>query len=219
MLNALANHGFFPRSGKNISIDQIVSGIDLALNLDPASSRPVAELGATTSTTGNPQTVNLADMGTHGSKSPLPPIPSPVSKTNPPPPPVIEHDGSLSRGDAPGNTNRLNPAIYASYIARFAGKTVITIPDAAAARRARIAAARAVNPNFVFTPREDEFSRFETSLYLAVFGTGTIGNAPKKWVDVMFREERIPYKEGYVRPTDVITNDDLVNLATQLITA
>lgn len=215
MLNALANHGFFPRSGKNISIDQIVSGIDLALNLDPASSRPVAELGATTSTTGNPQTVNLADMGTHGSKSPSPP--SPVSKTNTPP--VIEHDGSLSRGDFPGNTNRLNPAIYASYIAHFAGKNTITIPDAAAARRARIAAARAINPNFVFTAREDEFSRFETSLYLAVFGTGTIGNAPKKWVDVMFREERIPYKEGYVRPTDVITNDDLVNLATQLITA
>ncbi|KAK1835013.1 chloroperoxidase [Podospora conica] len=199
MLNALANHGFFPRSGKNISIEQMVSGIDLALNLDPASSRPVVELAVTTSTTGNPLTVNLDDMATHG---------------------VIEHDGSLSRADAiTGNANRLNPAIYASYIANFAGKSVITIPDAARARRARIAAAQAINPNFVFTPREDEFSRFETSLYLAVFGTGTIGNAPKKWVDVMFREERIPYKEGYVRPTDVITNDDLVELATKLITA
>jgi hypothetical protein len=70
MLNALANHGFFPRSGKNISIEQLVSGIDLALNLDPASSRPVAELAATTSTTGNPQTVNLADMAAHGGESP-----------------------------------------------------------------------------------------------------------------------------------------------------
>lgn len=83
MLNALANHGFFPRNGKNISIEQMIAGIDQALNLDPASSRPVVELAATTSTTGNPKTVNLADMAAHGSKSPSPtqPRPPPLTST------------------------------------------------------------------------------------------------------------------------------------------
>jgi hypothetical protein len=70
MLNSLANHGYFPRSGKNISVDQIVSGIDEALNLSPLSSRPVAELAATTSTTGNPNTFNLNDLNQHGGIGP-----------------------------------------------------------------------------------------------------------------------------------------------------
>jgi len=66
MLNSLANHGYLPRNGKNVSIDQLVSGIDEALNLDPVSSRPVAELAVTTSTTGNPSTLHLSDLNTHG---------------------------------------------------------------------------------------------------------------------------------------------------------
>jgi len=66
MLNSLANHGYLPRNGKNVSIDQIVGGIDEALNLDPASSKPVAELAVTTSTTGNPSTLNLNDLNKHG---------------------------------------------------------------------------------------------------------------------------------------------------------
>lgn len=76
MLNSLANHGFLPRSGRNVSIDQVVNGIDEALNLSPLSSRPVVELAATTSTTGNPSTFNLDDLNTHGGDS-TPPLPPP----------------------------------------------------------------------------------------------------------------------------------------------
>ena len=66
MLNSLANHGFIHRNGLNISIDELVNGLDEALNLSPDSSRPVAQLAATTSTTGNPNTMNLADLDKHG---------------------------------------------------------------------------------------------------------------------------------------------------------
>jgi len=100
---------------------------------------------------------------------------------------VIEHDGSLSRNDIFfGDNHSFNPAIYKT-VAKFFTKDVISIATAAKARSARIAAARVANPAFNFTSREDQFSRFETALYLAVFGKGTEGNAKTKWVDVMFR--------------------------------
>ncbi|KAK4448771.1 Chloroperoxidase [Podospora aff. communis PSN243] len=198
MLNSLANHGWIPRSGKNVSIDQIVNGIDGALNLDPASSRPVAEFAATTSTTGNPNTLNLNDLSTHG---------------------VIEHDGSLSRGDiALGDNQNFKPKIY-NTVAKFFTKDHISIETAAKARRARLTAAAQENPVFNFTAREDQFSQFETALYLAVWGKRPEWNAKTKWVDIMFREERIPYKEGFKRRTDVITNDDVVDIANKVAAA
>jgi hypothetical protein len=72
MLNSLANHGFLPRNGLNVSINQLVDGLDEALNLSPDSSRPVAELAVTTSTTGNPSTLNLDDLNKHGGRHALP---------------------------------------------------------------------------------------------------------------------------------------------------
>lgn len=65
---------------------------------------------------------------------------------------------------------------------------MISIETAAKARKARLAVARAANPAFNFTAREEQFSQFETALYLAVFGKGTEGNAKTKWVEVMFRK-------------------------------
>lgn len=198
MLNSLANHGYINRNGRDISISQLVQGLDEGLNLSPNSSQPVAELAVTTSTTGNPNTLHLDDLNKHG---------------------VIEHDGSLSRNDVRfGDNHSFNPRIFNS-VAKFFGKDVISITAAAKARKARIAAARAANPAFVFGAGEDQFSQFETALYLAVFGKGTEGNAKTKWVEVMFREERLPYREGYKRPTDVITNDDVVQLAQKVAAA
>ena len=72
----------------------------------------------------------------------------------------------------------------------------------------------------MFTPREDTFSQFETALFLAVFqnGNGQV-HAKTKFVDVMFREERLPYKEGFKRQKDVITNDDILNLGAAIAAA
>ncbi len=60
---------------------------------------------------------------------------------------------------------------------------------AAQARRARVNACRAADPTVVYTPREDQFSQFETALFLAVYAVGNgVDKAKTKWVDVMFRE-------------------------------
>ncbi|CAI4214395.1 unnamed protein product [Parascedosporium putredinis] len=192
MLNSLANHGFIARSGKDISIDQLVNAIEEAINISPNSTRPVVEFGATTSTTGNPNTFHLSDLNKHG---------------------VIEHDGSLSRNDLYfGDNHSFNSRIYDT-VAKFFTKSTISIETAARARKARLAAAAAANPQFQYGEQEETVSLFETALYLATFGTGTQGNAPTKYVNILFREERLPYKEGYCKPTRVISNDDIVELA------
>lgn len=69
MLNSLANHGFLHRNGLNISVENIVDAFDYAVNLSPNSSLPVAQLAVTTSTTGNPNTLNLDDLNKHGGTS------------------------------------------------------------------------------------------------------------------------------------------------------
>lgn len=62
----------------------------------------------------------------------------------------------------------------------------ISIQTAAEARVARINAARRANPAFNFTANEDQFSQFESALYLRVFGKAGVGEANRRWVEVMF---------------------------------
>ncbi|KAK1765253.1 Peroxidase, family 2-domain-containing protein [Phialemonium atrogriseum] len=198
MINSLANHGFLPRNGLNISTDDLVNAFHEALNLSPGVSLPVAKLAVTTSTTGNPNTLNLDDLDEHG---------------------VLEHDGSLSRDDThSGDNHSFNTTIFRTTAAHF-GRDTISISDAAAARSARVAAAKKANPAFNLTDTEEFFSFAETALYMRVFGRGTEGHARTKWVEVMFYEERLPYLEGFRRSTEVLTNDEVGELVQKLVDA
>ncbi|KAM7196868.1 Cloroperoxidase [Naviculisporaceae sp. PSN 640] len=199
MLNTLANHNYIPHNGRNVSIDQIVAGIDKALNIEPAGVRPIAELASTTSTTGVPGTMNLNDLGKHG---------------------VIEHDSSLSRKDtALGDNIAFDAQVFDPVAETLFASEKISITTAAQARRQRIAAAAAANPQFNFTAREDGASALESALYLAVFGNGVEGDARSDWVEVFFREERLPYREGFRRSKEMITGQDLRNLSAKVAQA
>lgn len=68
MLNSLANHGFLARHGLNISVDDIVNAFEESVNLSRDLTLDVAQLAVTTSTTGNPNTLNMDDLNTPGSK-------------------------------------------------------------------------------------------------------------------------------------------------------
>ena len=185
MVNSLANHGFLPRNGLNVSLDQILTGFQESLNLDPNSTIIPATIALTTSTTGNKETLNLDDLSKHGSmytesiSMPLA-IMSAYKET------VIEHDGSLSRNDIFfGDNHSFNWAIWKSVSAFFTEAT-ISVSTAAKARAARLKAAAAVNPEFNFTAQDTQNSLFETALYLRVFGNGTQGDARTEWVRILF---------------------------------
>ena len=69
MVNSLANHGYLPRNGLNISLDDLLVAFTDAVNLDPDATTLV---GKTAVTTGDGTTFNLDDLAKHGGKNPLP---------------------------------------------------------------------------------------------------------------------------------------------------
>ncbi|KAN0099916.1 Cloroperoxidase [Hyaloscypha variabilis] len=198
MLNTLANHGFLPRNGVNVSLDDLVNGLSESINLAADATITPGEIALTTSSTGNASTFNLDDLDKHH---------------------ILEHDASLSRNDFYfGDDHTFNSTIWDHTATYFTGPT-ISFTEAAAARSNRIARAAAVNPQFNMTATEHTNSYFESALYMGVFGNLTTGNAVTNWVEILFRQERLPYLEGWRKSTEEITFDDLVYLVDQLTAA
>ncbi|KAI6361107.1 hypothetical protein MCOR25_006572 [Pyricularia grisea] len=196
MMNTLANHGFIPRT--NISMDQLVSALELSIGLEGAATRIVGGKALSTSTTGDPNTFNLEDITKHG---------------------MLEHDGSLSRSDlAEGDNHSFNKTIWENTLTFFKDDK-ISIAQGAAARNAAIAAAKVRNPTFCMADGDVENSAIESALYLRVFG-GVNGDARKDWVKILFEEERMPYAEGFPRnPTGNITAQEILAIASKLTAA
>ncbi|KAL8288469.1 hypothetical protein RB597_000533 [Gaeumannomyces tritici] len=196
MLNAMANHGFFPRNGLNISMAQLISGLRDGVNLDEGATRAVATIGMSASTTGNPDTINLADLNKHG---------------------VIEHDASLSRADTfTGDNHSFDKTIFAMTVSNWPDAK-ISIEQSVRARNARIADSKAKNPQFAMSALAVQGSFLENSLIQVVFGGGPKGGADKKMVVSFFEKEQLPYDLGYKRPEKAITLADCQAVIGQMV--
>jgi hypothetical protein len=68
MLNALANHGYLPRNGKDISLARLITGLQDSINLAPDATLLVGLVGVKASTTGKRFTLHLDDLAKHGGK-------------------------------------------------------------------------------------------------------------------------------------------------------
>lgn len=136
---------------------------------------------------------------------------------NPPFIKVIEHDGSLSRDDIDvGNNAAFDAAIWDTVMANFPDAT-ISLAQMSQARAGRLAVAEAANPSFNFTPQIETVSLAEVALVMQTFADGsTEGGASTQQVDTLFREERVPFDQGYVRPATRITTDSLGTVSAAL---
>lgn len=74
LLNTLANHGYFPRNGFNISTEQYIDGISKSTNFPRAMMEGLVALGLSTSTTGNKNTFHLDDIDKHNGRPTVHPI-------------------------------------------------------------------------------------------------------------------------------------------------
>jgi hypothetical protein len=198
MVNAIANHGFLPRNGLNVSMSDLITAFDASVHLASAATQLVGAKALTASSTSNNATFNLDDLNKHN---------------------IIEHDGSLSRADIFfGDNHSFNPTIWAS-VAAFFTEPTISIATSASARKARLAAASAANPQFNLTADGTQFSFIESALYQSVFGDLAEGNAKTEWVSVLFREEKLPYEEGWVRPVEELSVAGILGLAGKIAAA
>lgn len=74
MLNTLANHGYLPHDGKDITVNKTVDALGSALNFDAELAEYLFSFALTTNPTPNATTFSLNDLGNHN---------------------ILEHDGSL----------------------------------------------------------------------------------------------------------------------------
>ncbi|CAL8581707.1 hypothetical protein XPA_007392 [Xanthoria parietina] len=194
-INALANHGYLPRHGLNISLAQFITGIREGYNFDAIFTADAVNSYQPFTTTGYNNTLNLNDLDHHS-------IPG-------------EFDGSLSRNDLYfGDNHSFNQTIWNTVAAHFHHDT-ISIPVAARARLDRVTAAEAINPNFTAS----NVTSFGTSaLYLQVM-RGQYNATKTKYVQIFFREERIPFNEGYRRSNVSVGNEDIGQLALEIALA
>ncbi|KAJ7054192.1 Cloroperoxidase [Mycena amicta] len=186
-LNTLANHGYLPRSGKNISIPMMLDAAIQGFNVGPDSIIQAAKFGLLS---GNaPTTLNLNDLALHS---------------------LIEHDASISRGDiALGDNLHFNETIFSTLVNANPGVDYYNATSAGLVQKERLSISLATNPNVTNTPKEFLTRVRESALYLSVMGNAITGVAPKQFVQIFFREERLPIEEGWHRSNVTITAETM----------
>ncbi|ESK91474.1 hypothetical protein Moror_2662 [Moniliophthora roreri MCA 2997] len=177
-LNTLANHGFLPRNGKNITIPIVLQGAVDGFNVQNDAIRIAAKAALFTSNQNDQFTLN--DIKLHGN---------------------IEHDGSISRADhALGDNAAFNETYFSVTANSSPGVDYYNGTSAGLVFKERHADSLANNPNITNTVKESQIKIAEAALYLSVMGDALAKRAPKQFVNIFFREERLPLEEGWKRP-------------------
>ncbi|KAL8420602.1 hypothetical protein RB594_003406 [Gaeumannomyces avenae] len=187
-LNALANHGYLPRDGFNISAEQYFKAVDEGINFSRDTIQKLVAMGLSISTTGNNNTFHLDDINKHN---------------------AIEHDSSLSRNDAFfGDNHSFNPTIWNATRAWFT-EPVIDREHAARAVVQRLVAAKASNPGFGLTEDQERLAVGATALFMSALGDKVNGTVRRDYVRAFFEEERLPAAEGWCRAQKPVSLADI----------
>ncbi|KAF8894242.1 Peroxidase, family 2-domain-containing protein [Mucidula mucida] len=190
-LNSLANHGYLPRDGKNITIPIMMQAGIEGFNVQPDVILLAARVSLLTSTYAW-DAFSLEDIRLHGN---------------------IEHDASISRMDeALGSNWEFNEDIYSVLANSNPGSDNYNASSAGAVQHERLMQSLRDNNETRNTLHELTIRTRESALYLSVMGNATTGEAPKKFVDVFFREDRLPIEEGWKRSPVPITSDTIHNI-------
>lgn len=199
-LNSLANHGFLPHSGRGMTLPIITKGLADGLNIAPDFSKTLWAGGLLSSPNPAGLSFDLDNLVRHNFP--------------------IEHDASLSRVDAFfGDQQPFNEEIWTQFTSFFEGQTIATIPTTSEAKYSRVTDSRDRNPTFQYGAREFILSYGEAALFLSTMGNPTTGDAPLNFVNVFFREERLPYDEGWRKPADQTSLQSLGDMIWRLYAA
>ncbi|KAH7127112.1 Chloroperoxidase [Dendryphion nanum] len=179
-LNAMANHGFIPRDGKNLTVPLLVQAMREVVNMSPEIATAFAGAGLRLAGPGA-TSFNMDHLYLHNG---------------------IEHDASLSREDfsVSGDSHSFSPQIFSEFISSFKGAKNIKVPEAAAARWDRVQTEKRRNPQFSYNPQNRFFSYGESALYLSLLNEPKSQSVPVEWLEIFFAEERFPYLEGWRTP-------------------
>ncbi|KAJ7705604.1 Chloroperoxidase, partial [Mycena rosella] len=156
-LNTLANHGYLPRNGRNISVPMIMAAALDGFNVRSDSIIQAAKFGLLS---GNAfTTMDLDALQLHN---------------------LVEHDASISRGDfALGDNLHFNETNFSTLANANPGVDYYNATSAGQVQQERLAISLATNPNITNTLKEFLLRGRESALYLSVMGDPLTGVALK----------------------------------------
>ncbi|TYZ62086.1 hypothetical protein PybrP1_006406 [[Pythium] brassicae (nom. inval.)] len=181
-LNSLANHGYLPRNGQNITLAGLTNALVSVYNLGP-------ELAAALANQVPVYPFNLDVLGTHN---------------------FVEHDASLVHSDAyfSREPNEVNVTLVADFLAYANAEKRIGIPEAGKARKNRVVTCLKENPQCDFGPTQARGAFLEAAALVGVMGgcrnndTVSVAHARS-----FLLHERIP--ADYEKPESPFTIADL----------
>jgi len=109
--------------------------------------------------------------------------------------------------DVTGDSVTFNKTVYDE--TRSYWSDIITLQQAADARAARYNTSQSTNPKYSMTDLANDFSAGESAAYLMILGNITTRTVPKKFVEYLFENERLPAEIGWKRSDHVFTRPDL----------
>jgi len=123
---------------------------------------------------------------------------------------TLEHDASLSRSDVNlGDHLQFNATLFQTLEESNPGVDYYNTTSAGQVQKIRLEDSLKRNDKLINTRKEFIVRTRESALYLAVMGDVLTGQAPKEFVNIFFKEERLPIKEGWRRSPVLITHEKL----------
>jgi hypothetical protein len=203
MMNTLANHGFLPHDGSNITLENAVHALTSALNFNESLATLMWQQAIFINPKPNATFFTLDQLNVHN---------------------VLEHDASLSRSDAAfGNNHVFNQTVFDTTKRFFTSDTLDRF-QLANAKMFRQLESKAFNDNYTFTSTMEQFSLGEVGAPITVFGDFTTATVNRTFVEYFFENERLPSELGWVKKevapvvTDVLRISGILANASALIT-
>ncbi|KAF4973781.1 hypothetical protein FZEAL_9228 [Fusarium zealandicum] len=216
LINSLANHGYLPRDGRNVRVEEILAGMDhvgLSKGLAAVFGNPIFNeripsefhddapvpkaslVQSIWQMVTNPWSVFASfgmrrpgQLDAEGHKV--------LNLDQLGLPNTVEHDVSLTRRDHQQGDN-ISPQkdLVEDLLASSKDGKTITAKDLAELRRRRIVRQRADNPGLNYEPAQHDLACAEIALVLNVIGDGQ--KIPCDYAKAFFKEERLPVQEGW----------------------
>lgn len=167
MMNTLANHGYLPRDGRNITKDTAVVALKDGLNFEESLGELMWERAIIANPESNATFFTLGHLNRHN---------------------VLEHDASLSRSDAYfGNNHMFNQSVFDAST-KYWTESTITAAMMANSKIYRQVESRAFNPEYAFDSSVEDFSIGEVSAPFVAFGDVANGLVERDLVLYFFGE-------------------------------
>ena len=210
-INALANHGYLPRNGRDVQVESILTGMDkigiggfLAYMFAhpiyierPKQDVPKPAVGWGTVLL-HPfnyifSSFAMRDPGQINSQGHYVLNLNQLGLHN-----AVEHDVSLTRHDfAQGDNISPQPDLIKDLLAASSNGKTITIDDFVALRKRRYEKQLEVNPQLDPPKKWIGVACTEIALVLKVFGDGK--EVPVSYIKAFFQDGRLPTEEGWTR--------------------